>query len=250
VSPELQRALRHLLETPRVLVCCDYDGTLAPIVPDPKLAFPFPGIPQALQHLAQSPGIEPALVSGRALGELRRLSQVAADIVCVGSHGAEFVPGEFAGFDQAKEQTLAEIVEVAGEIVAGVPGAAIETKPVSVAVHVRRASEPDGAEVMDAVAKQILDRPDIFVTRGKAVVEVAVVHADKGEAIERLKREWATPAAVFIGDDVTDERGFSRLTTADVGIKVGDGPTSAQFRVADPAEVLDVLTQIVLIRAV
>lgn len=35
---ELRRALAQLARTPRLLVACDYGGTLAPIVPDPQRA--------------------------------------------------------------------------------------------------------------------------------------------------------------------------------------------------------------------
>ena len=35
---ELRRTLVQLARTPRLLVACDYDGTLAPIVADPTAA--------------------------------------------------------------------------------------------------------------------------------------------------------------------------------------------------------------------
>ena len=248
MTAQLHEALADVLTHQRVLVCCDYDGTLAPIVPDPEQAFPYPGVPAALAELAALPGIVPALVSGRALVDLRRLSGVAESITCVGSHGAEFVSGEFAGFGSPEKQRLAEITNIAANIVADVPGPTIEIKPVSVAVHVRRANAEDGAAVLDQVKDQILGRPGIFVTRGKAVVEIAVVHADKGDAIMSLKRDFDTAAAIFVGDDVTDERGFEKLDQGDLGIKVGAGETAAQFRVADPSEVLGLLHAIVRLR--
>ena len=41
---------------------------------------------------------------------------------------------------------------------------------------------------------------------------------------------------VFIGDDVTDEAGFSAVQRlGGVGIKVGDGESVARQRVADPS---------------
>jgi len=41
---ELRRALAQLARTPRLLVACDYDGTLAPIVPDPQRGRPATGV--------------------------------------------------------------------------------------------------------------------------------------------------------------------------------------------------------------
>ena len=40
LSAELRRAIVQLARTPRLLVACDYDGTLAPIVEDPEKARP------------------------------------------------------------------------------------------------------------------------------------------------------------------------------------------------------------------
>ena len=39
----------QLARTPRLLVACDYDGTLAPIVSDPNLAKPLPESVHALR---------------------------------------------------------------------------------------------------------------------------------------------------------------------------------------------------------
>ena len=37
---EMQARLRELARTPTLLVACDYDGTLAPLVDDPERAHP------------------------------------------------------------------------------------------------------------------------------------------------------------------------------------------------------------------
>jgi trehalose 6-phosphate phosphatase len=53
----------------------------------------------------------------------------------------------------------------------------------------------------------------------------------------------ATPAfagrePVFVGDDATDEDGFSAVQLAGGwGVKVGEGPSGARFRLADPRAV-------------
>jgi len=76
---------------------------------------------------------------------------------------------------------------------------------------------------------------------GKEVVEIAVVQADKGVALRRLADEVGAEAVVYLGDDLTDEDAFSVLGPGDVGIKVGDGPTLARYRVTDSTAVLTAL---------
>ena len=42
LDPALRRAVVQVARTPRLLLACDYDGTLAPIVADPWQAYPLP----------------------------------------------------------------------------------------------------------------------------------------------------------------------------------------------------------------
>ena len=55
LAPELHRAVANLARTPRLLVACDYDGTLAPLVADPERARPLPESVNALRSLAGCP---------------------------------------------------------------------------------------------------------------------------------------------------------------------------------------------------
>src|SRR5699024_1521202 len=87
--------------------------------------------------------------------------------------------------------------------------------------------------------------PGVHALRGNQVVELAVVPATKGEALTVLRAELArgadSPPTLYAGDDVTDETALATLSDGDVGIKVGDAPSVAAFRVADPNAVADVL---------
>ncbi|HET6706617.1 trehalase-like domain-containing protein, partial [Amycolatopsis sp.] len=71
--------------------------------------------------------------------------------------------------------------------------------------------------------------------------ELAVVQTDKGRALDILRHQVGATAAIFLGDDVTDEKAFARLSGPDLGIKVGDGETLAGFRVPDTVDVALVL---------
>ena len=238
---ELRRVIVQLARTPRLLVACDYDGTLAPIVADPNLAKPLPESVHALRSLAALPATTTAVISGRALRDLATLSRLPAEVHLVGSHGSEFDVGFVHELEPEATQLRTNLQRALQEIVTGRPGVTLENKPASVAVHVRRA-EPDVAQaVLLAVRTGPATWDGVQVTEGKEVIELAVVQTDKGNALDTLRHQVGATAAMFIGDDVTDEKAFSRLHGPDVGLKVGDGDTLAAYRVSDTTEVATVL---------
>ena len=93
LDPVLHQVIAAVARTPRLLIACDYDGTLAPIVADPWLAYPLPETVAALRSLAILPETTAAVISGRALRELAVLSRLPAEVHLVGSHGTEFDVG-------------------------------------------------------------------------------------------------------------------------------------------------------------
>ncbi|MCC5698244.1 DUF5911 domain-containing protein, partial [Klebsiella pneumoniae] len=96
-------------------------------------------------------------------------------------------------------------------------------------------------EVFNAVRTGPATWDGVEVTEGKMVIELSVVETDKGLALETLRHQVSATAAIFVGDDITDEKAFSRLHGPDIGIKVGPGETLAQYRVRDTADVATVL---------
>ncbi|WP_348727823.1 trehalose-phosphatase, partial [uncultured Mycolicibacterium sp.] len=71
---DLSSALDAAAKLPRLLVTSDFDGTLSPIVSNPSDARPLPEAGRALIRLAELPSTAVALISGRALRDLRALS--------------------------------------------------------------------------------------------------------------------------------------------------------------------------------
>lgn len=241
LSSELRHALTVAAHTSRLLVTSDYDGTLAPIVNDPSAAFPHPDAVQLLTALAALPNTSTALISGRARKDLAALSGAPVEVHLVGSHGAEFESG-FAQPLTAAELTLHSRVEdELRSLVDGSTGVALETKPASIAVHVRNASEEVGAHVLDVVRRGPAQWSGVEVTAGKDVLELAVIDTDKGSAIQVLRRQTDSSAVIFFGDDVTDEKAFRRLGPRDVGVKVGAGETAASYRVDSTDDVIAAL---------
>lgn len=250
VDQGLQAALERAASAERLLTCWDFDGTLAPIVADPDAARPLPGAVELLQRLAGLPDTMVAMLSGRARSDLARLTGAADPIVLVGSHGAELPDGMSPHAQPDSGGRLPDIVAAVSALADGVPGVLLETKPISVAVHVRNVVDrAAAAAVVDAVLAGPGAWPGVHITTGKEVVELSVRRVDKGEAISALRNRFAASAAVFVGDDVTDERGFAVLRESDVGVKVGSGSTGAAYRVESPDQVLDVLALLAATRA-
>jgi trehalose 6-phosphate phosphatase len=239
LDPDLDRALAALAGRRPLLVASDYDGVLAELVDDPSAAVPLAGVAEVLARLAAADGVTVALVSGRGVADLQRTSGLTGPYRWVGSHGAEFdgpLAGELAARRDALADRLAPLVEAT-------PGARLEVKPASVAVHVRQVTDPAAATVLLDRVGQVAD-PSLTRKPGKAVLELAVTDADKGSALRRLRDELSAAGVVYLGDDVTDEDGFRTLGPDDVGVKVGEGRTAARYRVPDLDGALAVLARL------
>ena len=85
--------------------------------------------------------------------------------------------------------------------------------------------------------------PGVQLTRGKEVVELSVLAADKGTALRRLRRELASDVVIYAGDDTTDEWAFAVLDdeAGDVTVKVGAGESVARHRLRGPDDVARML---------
>src|SRR3954463_290061 len=200
---ELRRAIVQIARTPRLLVACDYDGTLAPIVPNPEQARPMNESVGALRSLAGLHETTTTVISGRALRDLATLSRLPSEVHLVGSHRSEFDVGFVHALD-ADAKALHRRLEIELEqLVEGNAGVGLEVKPASIAVHIRRAEASVGQAVLDAVRSGPCTWDGVQVTEGKAVFELAVIQTDKGHAIDVLRHRVSATAAVFVGDDVT-----------------------------------------------
>ena len=235
-SLSLTEALDRVMSRDRVLVGIDFDGTLAPIVDHPDDAVPDQRAIELLKGLATRPDLDVAVVSGRALDDLRlRLGDVPGATL-IGEHGNDI--GESSSEDPLIAEAAAMIDEIADRL-----GAIVERKQRSVTFHYRNLPE----EVTERSLRRIRDWAQrhgrVRVLEGKQVIELSTATRNKGHAI----RDLAGPAGViYIGDDTTDETVFETLGPDDVGVKVGEGQSAATHRVEDIDGVVTILQQIAL----
>ncbi len=238
----LSSSMDALAATPLLLVACDFDGTLAPIVSDPAVAEPLPLAIEALSRLAAMPQTHVAIISGRALADLRTRVAALAGARLVGSHGAE-CDGQDASPLSAEQGALLRRVLEWMNAQTG-PGLLVERKPASVALHYRNAARDVAHAVCEAIRNGPARWDGVHTRCGKEVVELSVMSIGKGDALRHARYALAAASVVFLGDDSTDEDAFAALETGDVGVKVGDGDTAARFRVADPEAVAALLQQL------
>jgi trehalose-phosphatase len=224
------------------LVALDFDGTLAPLQDDPENSRMLPEAREAVDALTDIDGVHVSLVTGRAFENIMRVADPHPDWFLVGSHGIEVVaPHERDSY--ASPQLVPEgLLQGFHQIAQDIPGPRIEVKPFGLAIHTR-GLDADVAAAAEAATRFLCDEwPDELVMRsGHGILECAVLDRTKGHGLRSLWEALDVDATLFIGDDVTDEDGFSVLGSGDIGIKVGDGVTKASHRVANPQEVIRVL---------
>jgi trehalose-phosphatase len=237
VDAELEAEIGHLSRTPQLLVACDYDGTVAPIVDDPMAATPRPDTVVALRALAALPNTHVAVISGRSLRDLAGLSRLPTEIHLVGSHGGEFDLGFGKRLSEQQLDLRARIKADLTEIAARTPGAELEVKPAAVTFHYRRADEADKRRALEDIEAGPAALDGVHTHHSHEAVELLVVDTDKGRALESLRHRVGASAVLFFGDSPSDEHAFATLRGPDVGVKVGPGETRARFHVDDTAGV-------------
>jgi trehalose-phosphatase len=219
-----------------LLAAFDVDGVLAPIVAHAADAALLPGLLDALGDLSARTPV--GIVSGRNVENLARFGFPEAVLVA-GSHGAERRGRPFAPLSDAEASRLARLRTLADRAArdAG-PGAWVETKPTALAVHVREADPATAVPALATLETAAAAVPGAQVKRGHRVVELAARPASKAAAIAEMRAEAGAAAVSFVGDDITDEDVFAALGPSDLGVRVGEGRTSARRRLRDPAAVL------------
>ncbi|HEX4787546.1 MAG TPA: trehalose-phosphatase [Actinospica sp.] len=190
----------------------DFDGTLSAIGPDPEKVRPVDDAPEALAALAGRAGYC-AVVSARPVEFLARQLHATPSLVLHGLYGLE--RSEDGG---ATVATLPEaapyrpiIDEAARAAEADLPGALIEHKGLSCAVHYRNA--PELADAAEFWAVDYAAEHGLKVQRGRMVVELKPpVERDKGHVVqEALEAHPELLGGWFFGDDLGDRPAFAAL---------------------------------------
>lgn len=212
-----------------VALFVDFDGTIVEIAAGPDDICVPPNLAQALEVLAARIDNRLAVISGRSLSDIER--HLGAPVIArAGSHGAELVSSDGCLLGPKPLELPREAHNALAEY-AHKEGLRFEAKTHGGALHYR--SQPERGNDALNFATDVSDSYGLAIKTGKCVVEVVQKGANKGNAVRAFMQTAAFAGAtpIFIGDDVTDEDGFTACKKfGGFGICVGnrDG-TAAEY---------------------
>jgi trehalose 6-phosphate phosphatase len=213
-------ALAALLDAPGgALVAFDFDGTLAPMVPDPAAARLHPDALATLGRLGRRVR-RLAIVTGRPAGVAVELGRFAGaegltSLVVLGHYGLErwdaasgevTAPERHPGVDVVRRELPGVLVSLRQY------GARVEDKGSSIAVHTRGSSDAAGSlDRLREPLRELAERAGLVVEPGRLVLELRPPGYDKGRALRRLVAETSPSVVVFTGDDLGDLAAFDAV---------------------------------------
>ncbi|MET8159188.1 trehalose-phosphatase [Sphaerisporangium sp. NPDC005289] len=205
----------------------DFDGTLAPIVPDPADARVDPHAAAALVRLGGLVGAV-VLVTGRPAATAIAYGEVPggpglADVpglVVLGQYGLErwedgtlSAPPPPPGADRVRAELPGLLASLGHPVRDGSePGITVEDKGRAIAVHTRRAADPEGSlrALRDPLAK-LAAETGMLVEPGRLVLELRPAGMDKGHALGAFLAERGARSVLFAGDDLGDLAAFEAV---------------------------------------
>ncbi|MEU9205222.1 trehalose-phosphatase [Streptomyces sp. NPDC048332] len=221
VTPAGQEGLAALLARPdRAVIALDFDGTLADIVPDPEQARAHPGAVEALAALAPKVA-SIAVITGRPAGVAVRHGGFAGvagldRLVVLGHYGAERwdavsgtvrAPAPHPGVAAVR----AELPGVLDRFDSW-QGTWIEEKGQALAVHTRRAADPQAAfEALRGPLGELAARHGLIVEPGRLVLELRPSGMDKGVALTQYVHETGAGSVLYAGDDLGDLAAYAAV---------------------------------------
>lgn len=220
-TPAGQEGLAALLARPeKAVVALDFDGTLADIVPDPEQARAHPGAVEALAALAPRVA-SVAVITGRPAGVAVRYGGFAGvagldHLVVLGHYGAErwdavsgtvHAPAPHPGVAAVR----AELPGVLDRFDSW-HGTWTEEKGQALAVHTRRAADPQAAfEALRGPLGELAATHGLIVEPGRLVLELRPPGMDKGVALTEYVRETGAESVLYAGDDLGDLAAYAAV---------------------------------------
>ncbi|HEY8078574.1 MAG TPA: trehalose-phosphatase [Labilithrix sp.] len=201
-------------------ILCDLDGTLVPFARSPEEAQPDADAIALVEAIAQLPGVSLAIVSGRPKTWLEAFFP-HPNVFLVAEHGAaRRGTGAWEDLSGVDPSPLAGLGDELDRVAQRHPGAIVERKQTTVALHYRNVGRGRRGELLvetyGVIDHFVEKNPAFERLEGALVAEVRPASVKKSSAVPWI-RELAGPGArvLAFGDDVTDEHMFQALGPAD-----------------------------------
>ena len=248
------RLVREALAHAPAGLLTDLDGTLAPIVSDPRAVGLADGASDALARLARRLAVV-GIITGRAAADARRIAGLP-ELLVIGNHGLEWLdPGATQPRLAVDLRRTAGLLRAALATLPAEPGLALDEKGLSATIHYRSAPRP--ALARGRILAALAELPaGLELREGRLSIELRPAGAgDKGSALRAVVERFRLRGVVVIGDDVTDldmfraaaELRAEGLLAAAI-VAVGGGgevpaavADAADLLVASPAELVELL---------
>jgi trehalose 6-phosphate phosphatase len=216
LSPQGRAGLDALLADPRhALIGLDFDGTLAPIVADPREARAHPDAGPVLGKLAAAIGTL-AVITGRPAADAVAFGGLAGipGIIVLGQYGWQrwedgvlTTPEPLPAIETARQVLPGLLAEADGSA-----GIWVEDKGDALAVHTRRAADPEAAlERLRGPLTALAEELGLAAEPGRLVLELRPRDVDKGSALRGLVTQRTARSALYAGDDLGDLPAFTAV---------------------------------------
>lgn len=237
--------IKQSLESKRIAVFLDYDGTLTPIVEKPELATLSAEMRDTLRRVSDT--FTTAIISGRQLADVKKLVDIDS-LYYVGNHGLEIEGpssekiegGAEATYEQFIDETYQELTKKIGDI----DGLLLEHKGFTLSVHYRLVNETTVPRIEFAIDEILQKFPKLQKRYGKKVFEIRPqVNWDKGKVVLHLLKllnlDKENVMPIYIGDDITDNDAFRAIKGKGLSLLVTEKSklSVADYLLKDPEEV-------------
>lgn len=188
-----------------LVLVTDFDGTLADIVQDPARTSARPDALEALQELVRLLA-DVIVLSSRTPAQLQALVPIDG-VRLIGDSG-------LAAPRRSQQEALDRFNAEAARLLESIPGAWLEVKPASTAIHFRNTNKT--GEDMLELLRPALDSARLAAYLGRKVIEVHAPKAGKGSALAALLPSEDPGGVVCFGDDENDRSMFEYVGALDV----------------------------------
>ena len=247
MSLDLDALLDKSSEVEFLRVFLDYDGTLAEFAPTPDTILPDNELIALMQKMVRSPGVLPAVISGRRLAHIQKLLPVKG-MLLGGTYGIEMQLPDGRLFNvldyERVRSSIKPILSFWKELVGDSSSIYLEDKGWALALHNKMNESPETEPILGRIRKMTAEKmpgEGFHLSGNDRFLEIAPDKANKADAVGWVLQNMTPSNAMvlYFGDDGKDEEAFRViLDKGGFAVRIASAPVKslAQYRMQSPAE--------------